>query len=139
MSMQTFYVGIKGIIIRDDKVLLLRANGGKGRRDIWEAPGGRIDDDETMQQTLERELQEELANISDVQIGGILHATRLPWIIDGTNSLTLVFFQVSADFDGDPVISDEHMEWKWCTLDEARELANDITLPAIEAAFSRLD
>ena len=136
--MQTFYVGIKGIIIRDGKILLLRANGGKGRRDIWEAPGGRIDDGETMQQTLDRELHEELANIRDVQIGDILHATRLPWIIDGTNSLTLVFFRVSADFDGDPVISDEHMDWKWCTLQEARELANDITLPAIETAFQQL-
>jgi 8-oxo-dGTP pyrophosphatase MutT (NUDIX family) len=135
MSMQTFYVGIKGVIIRDDKVLLLRANGGKGRRDIWEAPGGRIDGDETMQQTLERELHEELANITDIRIGGILHATRLPWIIDGTNSLTLVFFRVSAEFDGDPVISDEHTDWQWCTLEQARELANEITLPAIEAAF----
>jgi hypothetical protein len=48
-----------------------------------------------------------------------------------------VFFQVSAEFDGDPVISDEHTEWKWCTLDEARELANDITLPAIESAFNQ--
>ena len=99
MSMQTFYVGIQGIIIRDDKVLLLRANGGKGRRDIWEAPGGRIDDDETMQQTLERELHEELANISDIQIGEILHATRLPWIIDGTNSRTLGFCQVRAELE----------------------------------------
>lgn len=139
MSMQTFYVGIKGIIIRDDKVLLLRANGGKGRRDIWEAPGGRIDGEETMSQTLERELHEELTNITGINIGGILHATRLPWIIDGTNSLALVFFRVEADFDGDPQISDEHMDWRWCTLDEARELANDITLPAIEAAFVQGD
>ena len=138
MAMQTFYVGVKGVIICDDRVLLLRANGGKGRRDIWEAPGGRIDDDETMAQTLERELHEELPNIQDVRIGGILHATRLPWIIDGTNGLTLVFFRVEADFVGDPEISDEHMEWKWCTLAEARQLANDITLPAIEAAFEHV-
>jgi 8-oxo-dGTP pyrophosphatase MutT (NUDIX family) len=135
--MQTFYVGIKGVIVRDDKVLLLRANGGKGRRDIWEAPGGRIDGDETMTQTLQRELHEELANITDIHIGELLHATRLPWLIDGTNSLTLVFFRVNAVFEGEPVISDEHMDWRWCTLDEARELANDITLPAIEAALNR--
>ncbi len=137
MSMQTFYVGVKGVIVRDDKVLLLRANGGKGRRDIWEAPGGRIDNDEYMHQTLLRELHEELANITDIRIGSILHATRLPWIIDGTNSLALVFFRVDASFDGDPVISDEHTDWKWCTLDEARELANEITLPAIEASFAQ--
>lgn len=135
--MTTFYVGIKGIIIRDDKVLLLRANSGKDRRDIWEAPGGRVDGDEVLHETLLRELSEELPNIQNPQIGQILHAARLPWIIDGTNSLTLIFYRVDASFDGDPVISDEHMDWKWCTLDEARELANDITLPAIEAAFAR--
>ncbi len=134
--MKTFYVGIKGVIIRDDKVLLLRANGGKGRRDIWEMPGGRIDDDEVIQQTLTRELHEELANINNITIGRILHATRLPWNIDNTNSLTLIFYQVTADFDGDPVISDEHMDWRWCTLDEALELANEFTLPAIKAAFA---
>lgn len=135
MSEQTFYVGVKGIIIVDDKVLLLHGSGGKGRRDIWEAPGGRIDGEESMQQTLERELNEEVSNIKNVKIGGILHATRLTWVIDGTNSLALVFFRVQAEFDGDPVISDEHSEWKWCTLEEARGLANEITLPAIEAAF----
>lgn len=37
--MKTFYVGIKGVIVKEDKVLLLRANGAKGRRDIWEMPG----------------------------------------------------------------------------------------------------
>lgn len=135
MSMQTFYVGIKGVIIHDDKVLLLRANVNEGRPDMWEVPGGRIDGEETMPQTLERELREELLNIQDIRIGGILHATRLPWITDGVNSLALVFFQVNATFEGAPLISNEHMDWKWCTLDEARELTNDSTFPAIEAAF----
>ncbi len=136
MAMKTFYVGIKGVIIHDDKVLLLRADGGKGRRDIWEMPGGRIDDDETAQQALNRELNEELANITDISIGGVLHAARLPWDIDGTNSLVLIFYKVNANFEGDPKIGEEHMGWRWCTIEEARQLANDFTLPAIEAAFA---
>ena len=137
MAMKTFYVGVKGVVIHEGKVLLLRADGGKGRRDIWEMPGGRIDDDENLHQTLTRELHEELANIKDINIGRILHATRLPWDIDGTNSLTLVFFRVDATFEGDPQLSDEHMDWRWCTLEQARELANEFTLPAIEAAFTK--
>ena len=136
MAMKTFYVGIKGVIIHDDKVLLLRADGGKGRRDIWEMPGGRIDDDETAQQALNRELNEELTNITDISIGGVLHAARLPWDIDGTNSLVLIFYKVNANFEGDPKIGEEHMDWRWCTIEEARQLANDFTLPAIEAAFA---
>lgn len=61
--MKTFYVGIKGVIVNDGKVLMLRANAALGRRDIWEIPGGRIDDEENIEQTLRRELQEELPNI----------------------------------------------------------------------------
>ncbi len=46
--MKTFYVGIKGVIIKDGKVLMLRANTETGRRDMWGMPGGRIDNDETI-------------------------------------------------------------------------------------------
>ncbi len=81
--MKTFYVGIKGVIIKDDKVLMLRANAAAGRRDMWEMPGGRIDDDETIDQALRREPLEELPNIQNIQVHEILHAHRLPWVIDG--------------------------------------------------------
>lgn len=38
--MKTFYVGVKGVIVKDGKALILK--GGEGR-DFWEVPGGRID------------------------------------------------------------------------------------------------
>lgn len=136
MSMKTFYVGVKGLIVRDGKVLLLRSNKAQGRRDMWEAPGGRIDGTETIQQALDRELHEELVNIVDVSIGDVVYATRLPWDIDGAVSLALIFYKVDADFDGDPRISGEHVDWRWCTFDEAQELVNETTLPAIKAAFA---
>ena len=77
-----------------------------------------------------------VSGITDISIGGVLHAARLPWDIDGTNSLVLIFYKVNANFEGDPKIGEEHMDWRWCTIEEARQLANDFTLPAIEAAFA---
>lgn len=136
MTMKTFYVGVKGLIVKDNRILLLRANKDQGRRDIWEIPGGRIDGNETLQQTVTRELQEELPNIKNIQIGNIVHAERLPWDIDGTNSLTLVFVKVSADFEGNPQISDEHVDWRWCTEPEALELVNEFTSTAVKTAFA---
>jgi len=134
--MKTFYVGIKGVIIRDDKVLILRSNAKNGRRDMWEIPGGRIDGEETIDQTLIRELHEELPNIRDIHIGEVLDAHRLPWDIDGNNSLTLIFYRVSADFEGDPEISDEHIDWRWATKAEALDLVQDAFKDAVERAFA---
>jgi ADP-ribose pyrophosphatase YjhB (NUDIX family) len=59
--MKTFYVGVKGLIINDGKVLLVR--GETTGRDFWDTPGGRMDDDETITQTLDRELREEHTHI----------------------------------------------------------------------------
>jgi len=128
---KTFYVGIKSVIVKDDKVLLLRANKAQGRRDIWEMPGGRIDGDETILQALNRELQEELPNIKNIKIYEILHAHRLPWDIDGDKSLVLIFYRVSADFDSDPQISDEHVDWQWADKQAALELTPEHMQPAI--------
>lgn len=134
--MKTFYVGIKGVVVKGGKVLVLRANKELERRDIWEMPGGRIDGGETTEQTLNRELLEELPNIKNVQIHEILHAFRLPWDIVGDKSLFLTFYRVTADFDGDPQISEEHVDWKWADVTEATELVEDHTLPAVLKALS---
>lgn len=133
--MKSFYVGIKGVIVKDNKVLLLRANAANGRRDIWEIPGGRIDADENIEETLQRELKEELPNIKNIKIHGILDAYRLQWDIDGDKSLVLIFFKVTADFDGNAQISDEHVDIKWLAKDEALKLAAENCQTAIIKAF----
>ena len=48
------------IIFKDQRVLLTRRNKGEVLAGFWEFPGGKIDDDETPQSCLERELKEEL-------------------------------------------------------------------------------
>lgn len=118
MKPKKFYVGIKGFILKDGKLLLLEKAGG----DFWEAPGGRINADETIEHTLARELKEEVPNIKNIQVGNIIGAFRLPKDIDGDTSLTLIYYRVSADFDGDPEISDEHSAWKWADEEEALKL-----------------
>ena len=58
-------VSIKGVIIQDSKVLLL-----KNERDEWELPGGKLDADETPEECVVREVKEEL-NLS-VKCGPII-------------------------------------------------------------------
>jgi 8-oxo-dGTP pyrophosphatase MutT (NUDIX family) len=130
--MKLFNVGIKGVIRRDDKVLVVRAD---PTRDFWEVPGGRIDADEDIGQTLMRELREEVPNIKDIRIGRILDAYRIPRDISPDTSLVLIFYEVQADFDGDPRLSDEHVDYKWASKTEALELVHESCQAAIREAF----
>lgn len=49
-----------GIIFDNDKVFICRRKEGKSLASFWEFPGGKIEENETHQIALKRELQEEL-------------------------------------------------------------------------------
>lgn len=128
--MKTFNIGIKGVIVRDDKVLLLKSTDG-----YWEFPGGRMEDGEDIQDTLLRELGEELPNIQNVVIHETLAAFKIKHEYKPPLALMLIFYRVSADFDGEPQISEEHTEYKWAGKDEALELAEEASKQAIMSVF----
>ena len=48
------------IIIKEKKVLLMRRAPGKAFAGYWEFPGGKVEENETPEQCLMRELKEEL-------------------------------------------------------------------------------
>ena len=137
MSEKRFFVGVKGVIIKDGKVLLIKANKQIEGRDHWEVPGGRIDSDETIEQALRRELSEEVPNIRDVTVGEILHAHRIDRDVADDTSLVLIFYKVDAEFDGELQLSEEHTEYRWVTCDEALELAYPTVAIAVRAAFEQ--
>ncbi|HZW60779.1 MAG TPA: NUDIX domain-containing protein [Candidatus Babeliales bacterium] len=55
-----FYVGIKGVIVNNNKVLLLKSKSKIDDGQFWDLPGGRMESNETIQEALIRELIEEL-------------------------------------------------------------------------------
>jgi 8-oxo-dGTP pyrophosphatase MutT (NUDIX family) len=124
-----FNVGIKAIIANGDKVLMVqKAN----ERAFWEGPGGRIDGDETVLATLERELREELPGIQNIQVHELLHADRVPGMALGEKGLFLVWYRVEADFPEGIRLSDEHQNFDWFTKEQAREVASFGVMEAIE-------
>ena len=128
-KMKTFFVGVKGAILNKNNQLLLL----KTPKGYWELPGGRIDADENVKETLTRELNEELPNIKNIGIGKIIHAIRMPFDIKEDISLFLAIYGVKADFDGKIQISDEHVAYKWVDITEASILINDIGTEFVEA------
>ncbi|MEG2458074.1 MAG: (deoxy)nucleoside triphosphate pyrophosphohydrolase, partial [Bacilli bacterium] len=51
---------VAGILKKDNKILIARKKEGKSLAGYWEFPGGKIEDGETPQESLIRELMEEM-------------------------------------------------------------------------------
>lgn len=101
-SPAAFPVSIKGVVVRDDRVLLL-----KNERDEWELPGGRIELGETPEQCVAREIREETG--WTVRTGPILDT----WMYHITVADKNVFIVTYGCFPTDttaPGLSHEHKE-----------------------------
>ncbi|MBF8184909.1 NUDIX domain-containing protein [Nonomuraea sp. K274] len=97
----TFPVSVKGVIVRDGQVLLLR-----NERDEWELPGGKLELGEDPPARLEREISEETG--WDAQIGPILDSWQYH-IRDGVDVL-IVTYGATVTTDKPPVLSHEHKQ-----------------------------
>lgn len=95
-NLKTFNIGVKGLIVKDNKVLLLKRDLGNGQM-YWDVPGGRINDNEDILETLKRELVEEISSIGDFKIKEILDVYRLPRDIEKDLGLVLIFYKVNVE------------------------------------------
>lgn len=66
----------------------------------------------------------------------MLDAYRVPKDIDEEVGLTLIFFKVSANFEGDTQISSEHIDYKWADQDESVALVQESCKTAVQKAFA---
>ena len=99
----TFSIGCGGVVIRDNKALLVQ-RGINPNRGAWQIPGGYVESDEEITPAVEREVLEEsgiVAKVSDVI--GVRHAIGAP-----TANVYVVFRldPVSGEptFDGDETV-----------------------------------
>jgi 8-oxo-dGTP diphosphatase len=116
---QIFEVGVKALIVRDDRLLLLK------RRDYhkWEMPGGRINMGETIRQALRRELAEELPGSGNFAIRDIAYAHQADFVLDSGHQLLLLFFTVkTSSVDQALALSPEHEASMWVSADELHAL-----------------
>jgi 8-oxo-dGTP pyrophosphatase MutT (NUDIX family) len=94
---QIFHIGIKGLIRnRSGKVLLLKVPAWRGNPGYWDLPGGRMNPGETFEQTLRREIEEEIGvqyNGTPKQLMAVLSSVTIP-VGDGKVSLVLIPYEV---------------------------------------------
>ncbi len=123
--MQYFYIGIKGVIYNPDtkRVLVLSAVDQNGKN-FWDIPGGRINGSETIEQTLKRELNEEITNLGiEYKVGSILNAFRLPRDLKNGYGLMLLFYRIEARIK-DAKLNEESNDYRWVNLAEIDSLTS---------------
>jgi len=111
MSYDLFQVTQGAIIKNDDgAVLILGING-----EHWMLPGGHVDKGENWEEAFRRELKEELG-LENFKIKQLVDITS--WLAkkSGQNIYALTFLVEAPNFK-EPVLSDEHTECAWVTLE----------------------
>ncbi len=128
--MKKFYVGVKGIVHDNRGYLLLRSAKG-----YWDIPGGRIDGEETIEQTLRRELSEELPSITVQSITSLQGAFRMPKDIEEDTGLVLLYYLVEAKLPEQVILSEEHENILWGA--DIESIPDDLN-PTIDAILRTL-
>lgn len=110
------FIGAKGLVVRDGKVLLLRQSSNyedsvREKDGKWDVPGGRIDSEETVREGLIREVGEESG--LDVEPGECLGVfDGFPEIQSETCHVVRVYFVCQAA-QGNVVLSRDHDRFDW--------------------------
>lgn len=111
---QTFSISIKGVVVRDGEVLLLR-----NEREERELPGGRIELGETPEERVSREIFEETQ--WKVETGPILD-TWMYYINVAEKHVFIVTYGCYPIGNTQPVLSHEHKEIDLFSEDEVASL-----------------
>lgn len=109
-----FYVALKGAIFNENKFIIVkRSDCTRGEHGLWELPGGRMEFGETPEQTLTRELQEEIGlNVE------ILKPIKT-WSFFRDENTQLVGITCLCRYKGGEInLSVEHIEYAWVGFEE---------------------
>jgi len=128
MAEQLFQIGIKAVV-RNDKgeILLLRHEGTDHYKTFWDFPGGRMQPGETFEQTLERELLEEIGfshSAKPVLVAAVM-ANHTIAVGDTRVPLILLAYEVTLPPDASITLGEGEEEYRLVQPAEAAELLAD--------------
>ncbi|GAA4897421.1 (deoxy)nucleoside triphosphate pyrophosphohydrolase [Tessaracoccus lubricantis] len=117
---------VGAVSVRDGRILAARRSEAMSLPGLWEFPGGKIEPGETPQETLRREIDEELG--CTVEVGDFLTRTEHQYSF-GLVDLSTYWCRI---VDGEPEPT-EHAEVRWVDADELAGLEwAPADVPAVE-------
>jgi 8-oxo-dGTP diphosphatase len=110
-------IAVNGMIHKDGKFLIVKRSENEiGYPGKWQIPGGKLESKETLQQSLEREILEEV----NLKIKNIRYLTDFEFTRpDSYHVVGIVFLCDWAS--GEVKITDAHTDYKWITVEEAKD------------------
>lgn len=109
---------VRGIVKNNKDEILIVKRHPKSRTDpeMWELPGGKVENGEFFTDALVREIKEE-TNL-DVKVGDFADAIQNDYMHKRTVQLMMYL----VDVKGDVKISEEHTDWMWASLKKIKNL-----------------
>jgi ADP-ribose pyrophosphatase YjhB (NUDIX family) len=113
------------LLVRENSILLMKYR--YGETDVWGIPGGGVNEDETLTETLERELDEELG--LEIDIKGLAGLAETPSAGKVKHTLHCIFYGAIAS--GEPKLNPVHTTADSFAWLDANELENCILYPPV--------
>ena len=125
-----FGVAVKGIIRKDGKILVVkRAEQDGFRGGTWETVGGGIDENESPQEALKREIMEEAGVMVDIE-----EPFNVFYFKNGNGEIKIGITFLCDWISGEVVLSEEHSEHKWI---EPGEFMNFESVPSLHEEIKK--
>jgi 8-oxo-dGTP pyrophosphatase MutT (NUDIX family) len=109
-----FHLGVKAIILTPEKKTLLLKRHHPDKGIYWDIPGGRLQKGESQIDTLLREVKEETGFNHDGEIHPFMMALTDIRIRDVGLIFSIFLMNIATSFN--PILSDEHIDFEWCSL-----------------------
>lgn len=103
---------VAGILKKDDKILIARKREGKPLAGLWEFPGGKIEEGETPEESLVRELMEEM----EIKISVKDYVGKS--IYDYGNGKVIELLGYTAEIIEGNIVLTDHDKYIWVALSE---------------------
>ena len=100
-----------GVLVRDGKFLIAKRKKEDVLGGLWEFPGGKIEEGETAEECLAREIKEELE--ITVEVGELITSNKHKY---PHGYFELIAYRVK--YISGEIILNDHDDFKWVTIDE---------------------
>lgn len=119
----THYCGVGGFVLNDlDEVLLIKEKYSKGKTKFWKFPGGKVDENESLEDAVKREVKEETG--IDATVTGMLGFREVADHLFGKFDLYFVFMMRAIKADTEiKMQEDEISECEWVPCKDIPEKA----------------
>lgn len=126
---------VNGLLVKDRQVLMAhRSPSRRSYPDTWSFPGGHVEPGETLEDSLARELCEEIG----VQLGSRTFLKSVPVGATASDAPVTFHFFVVESWQGDiQNLGDEHSELRWVDFADASSMPR-LALPTYVELFTML-